>query len=182
MTGVRPAHQLSELARELVRVKRPNVVLALFHWRYEVVTAVSVPFALTELFRTCGVFWSLLVLAGLFNGVFYSRSARRVVRMRLRSVVVQHRLRTAFGRARVCTPDGRRPAILWTRPRQDEVSVSLFCPAGVGYDRIHQQRELLAAACFATAVHVDRHPRFAHLVTLSVCTTRPRPEAGGVRG
>jgi hypothetical protein len=166
--------QISELARELTQVKRSNPILTLYHWRYEIAALAAIPYALYQLFDAAGVFWSLIILAGLTNMVFYWRAARRFVRGRLRTIVVQHRLRTAFARARVCTLDGRRPAILWTKPRGDDVSVLLFCPAGIGFERIHASRDLLASACFAAEVFVERHPRFAHLITLDVCTARLR--------
>ena len=41
---------------------------------------------------------------------------------------------------------------------------------GVGVDRIRQQRRLLASACYATEVDVDRHPRWTNLVLLSIRT------------
>jgi hypothetical protein len=76
----------------------------------------------------------------------------------------------------VCTLDGRLPAILWTTPRDRRIRVLLACPAGVGVERIRAQRDLLAAACFATDVDVTRHRRFAHLVELTVRTDGPPDE------
>jgi hypothetical protein len=169
-------HQLTELALELTRPRKPNPVVALYRWRYEVGAAVAVPVALVGLDRLVGPIWLLVVLAGLVSMVWHWPVARRFARARVRAVVVQHRLRTAFARARVCTLDGRRPAILWTTPRDREIRVLLACPAGVGVDRIRQQRRLLAAACFATEVDVARHPRFAHLVELTVRTAEPETE------
>jgi len=170
----RTPEQISELARELTQVKRPNPILTAYHWRYEIAAVVVIPYLLVQLISGAGLWWSLIILTGLTNMVFYWRAARRFVRGRLRTIVVQHRLRTAFARARVCTLDGRRPAILWTKPRGDDVRVLLFCPAGVGFERIYEQRDLLASACFAGEVFVERHPRFTHLITLDVCTARLR--------
>jgi hypothetical protein len=160
--------QLAELARELSQPSRSNPVLALYRWRYEVAAAVIVPTALVALDRAIGPLWSIVVLFCLGSSVFHWPAARRFVLARVRAVVVQHRLRTAFARARVCTLDGRRPAILWVTPRESELRVLLACPAGVDIALIRERREVLAAACFATSVAVDRHPRFAHLVVLTV--------------
>jgi hypothetical protein len=164
---------IAELALELTRPRRSNVVVALYRWRYEVGAVVAVPVALVALERAVGPIWLLVVLAALVSTVWHWPAARRLAVARIRAVVVQHRLRTAFARARVCTLDGRRPAILWTTPRERGIRVLLACPAGVGVDRIRQQRGLLAAACFATEVDVARHPRFAHLVELTVRTAQP---------
>lgn len=171
--------QISELARQLTHVRRPNPVLWLYHWRYELIVLPLLAYGLVELVRGLGLVWSLIALAATFTWVFYWRSARRNLRGRFRAILVQHRLRAAFAQARICTLSGRPPTILWTRPRGDDILVSLFVPAGVGFDHIHPQRELLAAACFATEVYVDRHPQYANLITLSICT--PRAERAPVR-
>jgi hypothetical protein len=168
--------QLAELALELTRPRRANPVLALYRWRYEVTAAVALPLALVELGDAIGPGWLVVLLAGLVSTVWYWPAAHRFTRARVQSIVVQHRLRTAFARARVCTLDGKLPAILWTTPRDRRIRVVLACPAGVGVDRIRAQRRLLAAACFATDVDVARHPRFAHLVELTVWTDGPPGE------
>lgn len=171
-------HELPELARQLAPVKRPNPLLWLYHWRYEILAVTLLPYVLVTVVLALGLVWSLIALVVAFNWVFYWRAARRHVRGRLRAIVVQHRLRTAFASARICTVDGRRPAILWTRPIDGDIVVSLFCPAGIGFDQIHAGRATLAAACFATEVYVDRHPKYAALITLTVCTTPTRTEPG----
>jgi hypothetical protein len=171
-------HHVTELARQLAPVKRPNPVLWLYHWRYEILAVTIVPYALVQLFLQLGPVWGVVALVAAFNWVFYWRAARRHVRGRLRAIVVQHRLRTAFTGARICTVDGRRPAILWTRPAGGDVVVSLFCPAGIGFEQLHAGRAALAAACFAAEVYVDRHPKYAALVRLTISTTRP-PAAPG---
>ncbi|SEF33104.1 hypothetical protein SAMN05421837_106601 [Amycolatopsis pretoriensis] len=171
-------HELPELARQLAPVKRPNPLLWLYHWRYEILALTVLPYALVNLVLWLGPVWSLVALAAAFNWVFYWRAARRHLRGRLRAIVVQHRLRTAFASARICTVDGSRPAILWTRPLDGDVVVSLFCPAGIGFDQIHSRREVLADACFATEIYVDRHPKYGALVTLTICAKKPRSEPG----
>jgi hypothetical protein len=168
--------QIAALALELSRPHRANPVLAVYRWRYELSAALLVPLALVELGRAIGPGWLVVLLAGLASTVWYWPAARRFAAARVRSVIVQHRLRTAFARARVCTLEGRLPAILWATPRDRRIRVVLACPAGVGVDRILAQRELLAAACFATGVDVARHPRFAHLVELTVRTDGPPGE------
>jgi hypothetical protein len=165
--------QMADLARDLGRPRRSNPVSTLYRWRYEVAAAAIVPTSLVMLDRAVGLAWSLLVLFCLASTVLNWPAARRFVRVRLRGVLVQHRLRTAFARARICTLDGRGPTILWVSPRQRQVLVLLACPAGLDTDLVQESREMLAAACFATEVRVTRHPRFAHLLVLSVRTANP---------
>ncbi len=171
-------NHVPELARHLAPVKRSNPVLWLYHWRYEFLAVTLLPYALVNLVAWLGPIWSVVALVAAFNWVFYWRAARRHVRGRLRAIVVQHRLRSAFAGARICTVDGRRPAILWTRPADGDIVVSLFCPAGIGFEQIHSRRDVLANACFAAEVYVDRHPKYGALVTLTICTTAFRREPG----
>jgi hypothetical protein len=174
----RDHHHATELARQLTHVKRPNPLLWLYHWRYEALGVTLLPYVLINVALQLGLVWSLVALVVAFNWVFYWRAARRHVRGRLRAIVVQHRLRTGFAGARICTVDGRRPAILWTRPVDGDVMVRLFCPAGIGFEQIHAGRAVLAAACFASEIYVDRHPKYAALITLTVCASAARPEPG----
>ncbi|MCU1680881.1 MAG: hypothetical protein JWQ81_1620 [Amycolatopsis sp.] len=168
--------QLAGLARELTHVNRANPLLALYQWRYELAALAVTSLALVDLIGAVGPIWALTMVACVVYEALYWPVTRRFVRARLRVVIVQHRLRTAFAHARVCTLNGRRPAILWTSSRGDEVKVLLSCPAGLGVDRIREQSRLLASACFATDVVVNRNPRFANLVVLHVRTARPTVE------
>lgn len=173
MNRRRARYQFEELARELIRPSRPNPLVALYRWRYEVATVLFVPLTLVELAWAIGPLWLVVVLVCLASTVAHWPAARRFVLTHVRSVIVQHRLRAAFTQARVCSLAGRRPAIMWTTPREHETRVLLWCPAGVDVHTVRTQRQLLAAACFASEVEVTRHPRFAHLVRLSIRTGRP---------
>lgn len=164
---------IAELAREAARPRRRNALLAPYRWRYELAALVLVPLALTSLVTAAGVWWTLAAVVGLGALGWHLPGARPALALRAWTIVVQHRLRTGFARARVCTVDGRLPAILWTAPRDGGVRVLVACPAGVGPDRIHERRALLAAACFADEVEVARHPR---LSGLAVVFLRPRPK------
>jgi hypothetical protein len=168
MSRQRRRDQLAELTLDLVRPHRANAILAAYRWRYEIATALVLPVSLAELADAIGWGWLLVLLTCLASTVWHWPAARRHALARLRVVVVQHRLRTGFARARVCTLEGRLPAILWTTPNEDGVRVLVSCPAGVDVDRIRAQRQLLAAACFARAIDVVRDPRRANLVVLSV--------------
>lgn len=164
---------MAELARELSQPRRGNPLLAAYRWRYEIAAAVIVPTTLIALDRAIGPLWLVVLLFCLSSSVFHWPAARRFMSRRVRAVVVQHRLRTAFAQARITTLDGRRPAILWVWPREYGLRVLLACPAGVDVSLISEHRRVLAAACFASSVAVNRHPRFAHLVVLTVRSAQP---------
>lgn len=160
--------QIAELARELATPRRPNPLLAAYRWRYELAAAVAIPVTLVALDQAIGPGWLGVLVVGLASMTWHWPAARRFVLARIRAVIVQHRLRTAFASARICTLNGRLPAILWTSPGSAEIRVWLFCPAGVDVDRIHAARGVLAAACFAADVTVTPHPRYPAVVALSV--------------
>jgi hypothetical protein len=98
---------------------------------------------------------------------------RRMVGDRVRSVVVQHRLRTAFRELSLTSWSGRAPAIIWSAPCPEGLRVHLACPAGISADDLVEEREALAAACYAADVRVERDPRHATVVVLVVVTRIP---------
>jgi hypothetical protein len=88
------------------------------------------------------------------------------------AVLIQHRLRSAFRGAALASWSGRIPAILWTTPRSAGVRVVLSLPAGLALADVQELREVLAAACFASDVHVDRHLDYSNIVVLFVVRRR----------
>jgi hypothetical protein len=152
--------------------RRRNPVLGIYRWRYEI-ALVGVVAALVYLGQV--IHWSA-PLALVFAVVLVLATwpeARSVTRDRVRSVVVQHRLRTAFHELGLTTWGGRAPAILWTSPHAGGVGVHLACPAGIGAGELGAVRGQLAAACYASDVLVERHPRYANVVVLLVVTRVP---------
>jgi hypothetical protein len=143
--------------------------LRLYHWRWEIFAVTLLPYGVVMFGLWAGTIWSAAALtAGLGTAILRRRQARA----RFRAIVLQHRLRAAFPLLRL--PGGRRPAILWTRPRGGDVVVSLYCPGGTSFDELHRRRAALAVALAAPDVYVHRHPRFAAFVTLTVGAAVPR--------
>lgn len=46
------------------------------------------------------------------------------------------------------------------------------------FEHLHRHHRILAAACDVPEVYVDRHPRFASLVTLTISPTEAHHEPG----
>jgi hypothetical protein len=156
------------------RRRRANPLLALYRWRYEIgLLAVAVMFV--QLGRT--VHWALpAAIALCVVAVLIAwPPARRAVGDRMRSVAVQHRLRSAFRELALTTWAGRTPAIVWSSPCPEGLRVHVLCPAGTAADDLEEVREQLAAACFAADVRVERDPRHATVVVLVVVTRVPVP-------
>jgi hypothetical protein len=140
---------------------RPPFPLRVYHWRWEILAVTLVPYGLVTFGLWTGPAWSSTTLAAVLVLAFLRR---RQMRTRIHAVVLQHRLRAAF--PSIGLPGGRRPAILWSRPRNGDVMVSLY--GREAFEHLHRHRTILATACAVPEVYVDRHPRFVSLVTLTI--------------
>ena len=156
------------------RRRRANPLLALYRWRYEI-GLLAVVVMLVQLGRT--VHWALpaVIVLCVVAVLIAWPPARRAVGDRMRSVVVQHRLRTAFRELALTTWAGRTPAIVWSAPCPEGLRVHVLCPAGIAAGDLQEVREQLAAACFAADVRVERDPRHATVVVLVIVTRVPVP-------
>jgi hypothetical protein len=154
------------------RRRRFNPLLALYRWRYEI-GVIALVAGLVQLGRTTHWLlpWAIVLVVGLVLAAW--PRTRRVVGDRVRSVVVQHRLRTAFRELSLTSWSGRAPAIVWSAPCPEGLRVHLACPAGISADDLREEREALAAACYAADVRVERDPRYATVVVLVVVTHLP---------
>jgi hypothetical protein len=154
------------------RRRRFNPLLALYRWRYEL-GLVALVAGLVQLGRTTHwvVPWAIVLVVGV--GLAVWPRTRRMVGDRVRSVVVQHRLRTAFRELALTSWSGRAPAIIWAAPCPEGLRVHVACPAGVSAADLGAEREALAAACYAVDVRVERDPRHATVVVLVVVTRVP---------
>lgn len=163
--GYRPVTE--QLTREL-RGWRFNPILEAWRWRWEILALAGVVVLVTHTstavaLGTAGVAAVVVLLLP---------PVRRFAVARFWCVATQHRLRRGLHEADVRSWSGRAPAIIWTSARAQGQRIVLFCPAGVDLYRVAASREELAAACWAEAVHVERHPRYAHLLVVYVIRHR----------
>ena len=159
-----------------VRRRRPNPLLALYRWRYEIALLGVVA---TMAWLGHARHWAIPVVALLVAALVLAAwpSVRRYVGLRCRSVVVQHRLRSAFHELCLTTWAGRMPAILWTAPRRGGLRVHLLCPAGIAARHFTEDvRDILASACDVPAVLVEPNRKHPTLVVLVVVTRLPAGE------
>jgi hypothetical protein len=153
-----PENLLGALDRALHPVRRPNPLVILWRWRYELALLAAL-IAAAPWFAGLAipVAISVVVFAALLLAV---PPVRRVAWLRARAVVLQHRLRTAFVRARLHTNGGRIPGILWTSPREQADRVLLFLPAGLTERQLADEADRIAVACDGThaeVLHVEGH-------------------------
>ena len=154
------------------RRRRVSLLLAPYRWRYEI-GLIALVAGLVQLGRTTHWIlpWVIVLVVG--GALAAWPRTRRMVGDRVRSVVVQHRLRTAFRELSLTSGSGRAPAIIWSAPCPEGLRVHLACPAGISADDLVEEREALAAACYAADVRVERDPRHATVVVLVVVTRIP---------
>ena len=164
-----PEDLLGALDRAIRPVRRPNPLVVVWRWRYELALLVAAYFAapwLAGLSTPVAVGTTVLALLPL--GI---PPVRRLVWRRLRGIVLQHRLRTAFVRARVHSNAGRIPALLWTSPRSHADRVLLFLPAGLTGRLLASEADRIAVACDGTHAEVLPFREHSELVWLVVVRT-----------
>ncbi len=154
--------------------RRVNPVLVIGRWRRELALAVMIPYGLHHLaVATHPVAAAAIAIVALV-GMFASEPGRMFVKERAHAVLVEHRLRVGMVEARILSWAGWLPAIMWSKPVTRGVRVHLWCPAGVDVTAFLANRELLAAACWASDVEVARHRRWAQVVVLLIVLRNKR--------
>ncbi|MEV4054691.1 hypothetical protein AB0J55_26140 [Amycolatopsis sp. NPDC049688] len=150
---------------------QPAFPLRVYHWRWEILAVTLLPYGVVTFALWAGPLWATAVFSA---GLGLALLRRHRIRARIHAIRLQHRLRAVFPQLRL--PGGRRPAILWSRPRGGDIVVSLY--GREAFEDLHRHRTVLAAACAVPEVYVDRHPRYASLVTLTISPTPPKHEPG----
>jgi hypothetical protein len=159
-----------QLVREGRTGRRSGAFLVLWRWRWELALVCAV--AVLGHLVTPEV---LLPVAGVRIALCAAVPVlRRLVRDRFWCVATQHRLRTGLHESDVRSWSGRMPAIVWTSAISDGEWLLLACPAGVDIARIAAARGELASACWAVAVDVHTHHRYANLAVVEVVRRGPR--------
>jgi hypothetical protein len=147
--------------------RRANPFVQIYHWRYEL-GLLAVLVVVVVLGRRHGWVVHLAVVAVLALLMVWP-AARRVATDRIRSVMIQHRLRSAFSELCLVTWAGRGPAIFWTAHGRDVLRVHLLLPAGIAAPQFtFEVLEALAAACDVPVIEVEPNPRHTAVVVLVV--------------
>jgi len=159
---------LSDLQFALTSVARPNPLVIMWRWRYELGLVTGLPAAVIVLMRAVGAVWAVVILAALAHLIVLWPAARRSLVDQAWCVITAHRVRTGCAQAWIHSRNGKIPVVLITRSELYGQSVWLWCRAGTIAEDFVVARRRLAAACWARAVYVTTDQRFAHLVTLHV--------------
>lgn len=175
--GVSAEYLLGTLHQAIMPPARPNPVLMVWRWRYELTLLAGLSLTLVALVEFLGPNGTMLlaVIAGsaVLTMLIAWPAARHRLNARAWCILTPHRLRTGCVQARIYTRCGRLPAILWCAPKEYGEQVLIWCPAGVTAGDFLTARQILAAACYASKIEVVTHPRYRHIVILGVIRYQP---------
>lgn len=172
---------IPDLARELRPVRRPNLLVLLWRWRWETMLGAGLPAAVVVAGTHLGWACPAAVL-GVAGGAFtVSPAVRRCVITHARCVITAHRIRTGCAQAWIQTRYGKLPIIVLTSPQPCGERAYIWCPAGISLDDFGEARDLLRSACWASDIKVASSTRCSHIVVLDVirCQGAEHYHAGG---
>jgi hypothetical protein len=159
---------LAGLERGLTQVTRPNLIVVIWRWRYEVALLAGLPAGAVMLARADGWRWALIELGLLGVNLWVWPEPRWWITAHARCVVTAHRLRTGCAHAWIYTRHGKLPILLWARPKAFGEQAYVWCRAGTSVEDFDFARDLLRSACWAHDVRVARSSRYAHVVIVDV--------------
>lgn len=164
----RRGRAIDELQRDLTSVARPNMLVLLWRWRYEVATLIGLP-TVIALLITQYHWWWLLGLVGVGAGTVSAwPEARLWLCAHVRCTITAHRVRAGCAQAWVQTRKGKLPFILLTTPKPYGERVFIWCRAGICLEDFEAASDTLRSACWARDVQVASSVRYAHIVILDV--------------
>jgi hypothetical protein len=164
---------LTELQRDLRPVARPNGLVLLWRWRYEVGLVIGIPAAITVLISQLGWVWSSTVIGVTAVTLAASPKAHLWLRRHARCVITAHRLRTGCAEAWIQSRGGKLPIILLTSPRPYGERVYIWCRAGTCLEDFQDTGDILRSACWASDIQATPSARYSHIVIIDVIRESP---------
>jgi hypothetical protein len=158
----------ADLQAAVGSVARPNPIIVMWRWRYELLLAIGV--------TATGVMLAALPATGwMFAGgmvviaiIALSPPLRRRASARAWCVITPHRVRAGCAGAWIHSRSGKLPAVLLTTRQPFGERVTLWCPPGICAHDFDAVLPLLIAACWAQDIRVIYNDRYPHIVTLDV--------------
>lgn len=165
---LRRGDYLRELQRDLQSVKRPNAIVILWRWRWEVMLFLGLPAELTVLAIRLGWTWMPAAIAAVLVTFAGWPGARYWLMAFVRCIITEHRVRAGCAQAWIQSRYGKLPSVLLVTPEPFGERVYLWCWAGITLEDFEEGRSILSSACWATDVRVSASPRYSHIVILDV--------------
>lgn len=159
---------LTELQRDLTFVRRPNLLVVLWRWRWELMLAFGLPTELSIIGIRLGWAWALVAVGAILTIFTAWPGARYWLVAHARCVVTAHRVRTGCAQAWIQTRHGKLPIILLTGPQPYGERVYIWCRAGITLEDFEEAKGILRSACWASDIRVTSSSRYSHIVVLDV--------------
>jgi hypothetical protein len=100
-------------------------------------------------------------------------ASRRFVVRRVWCVITRHRIRACFTQTHTMTHHGRMPLLVWSRPSPVGERVRVWLPAGLCVKDLENNKDELAAACWAREVRITPVRSQAALVVVDIVRRNP---------
>lgn len=176
----RPGSLFTELQQNLTPVARPNILVLLWRWRYELALLTGIPAAITILVTKLSWMWCLAVVGVIVGTLTAWPEARSWLLAHARSAITAHRVRTGCAEAWIHSRHGKLPIILMTSPKPYGDRVIIWCRAGTCLEDFEEASDILRSACWAHDVQVTS-THYSHIVILGVIRREmfneaPKPE------
>ena len=159
---------IAELQKDLRPVARPNMLVLLWRWRYELALLIGIPAAITVLITQLSPMWSLTAI-GIIGGTLATwPQARSWLVAHAHCILTAHRVRTGCAQAWIHSRDGKLPIILLTSPKPYGERVYIWCRAGTCLEDFEAASDILRSACWASDIYATSSIRYSHIVILDV--------------
>jgi hypothetical protein len=168
---------LAELQQSLRPVARPNLLVLIWRWRYELVLLASLPAVIILLMARVSWVWTLTGVSVVAATLANWPDARSWLFAHARCVLTAHRVRTGCAQAWIHSRYGKLPIILLTSPKPFGERVHLWCRAGTCLEDFESASGILRSACWAHDVHISASARYPHIVILDVIRYETIPTA-----
>ena len=159
--------------RRLISVAAPNLMVAAWRWRYEIVLASGLAAGLAAAISSLGAVPAIVAMIIVALAILCWPPARRFATDRAWCIITPHRVRVGCVEGLIYSSRGKIPIILWTSHQAFGERVSLYCRAGTTADDFVSARTVLATACWAQDIAIFVDPRHTHLIILDVIRRRP---------
>jgi hypothetical protein len=159
---------LAELQRGLRQVARPNVLVLIWRWRYELALLSGFPALIIILITKLSSWWTLAEIAVVIVTLVILPEARFWLLAHARCVITTHRVRTGCAQAWIHSRNGKLPIILLASPRPCGERLYIWCRAGTCLEDFESASDILRSACWAHDVHIAASTRYSHIVILDV--------------
>jgi hypothetical protein len=163
-------------------ITRPNqhpavlVLLSVWRWRWELACLAGLVYVWHSHFTSIRIFFTdtlptwvaVVFLIGTLYWLIADTPVRRFLRNRVWCVITRHRVRACLVETRMLNYSGSLPFIVGCFSTKTGQVVWLWMRPGLSVEKLENQAETLASACWARSANIARSRRNAALVRIDI--------------